>query len=205
MTTEKHPYQSLFDFEQALAEFTGAPFVVATDCCTHALKVVMEKEDPDALYKIPHRTYISVPMMMTNLGNYIEFDDTPWHGEYQIGPSNVWDSALTCEPGMYKGDGAIQCLSFGPGKPLELFHGGAILLDDGDLAHQLAMRCRDGRDVRTVPWENQRRWALGYHYPMRLETAEAGLEKLETFTGATLTKRYPDLREVYEGNYDTLL
>jgi len=34
-------FQKLFDFELALAEYTGAPYVVLTDGCTHALELCM--------------------------------------------------------------------------------------------------------------------------------------------------------------------
>ena len=34
-------YNTITKFEQALAEFTGAPYVVATDCCTHAIELCL--------------------------------------------------------------------------------------------------------------------------------------------------------------------
>ena len=34
-------FQTLFEFEQALARYTGAPYVVVTDCCTHAMELAM--------------------------------------------------------------------------------------------------------------------------------------------------------------------
>ena len=33
------PYDVIFEFEKRLAEYTGAPYVVTTDCCTHALEL----------------------------------------------------------------------------------------------------------------------------------------------------------------------
>lgn len=33
--------QSLFDFEKVLSEYTGAPYVVATDGCNHGMELVL--------------------------------------------------------------------------------------------------------------------------------------------------------------------
>ena len=33
-------FDVLFEFEQALAEYTGSPYAVVTDCCTHAIERV---------------------------------------------------------------------------------------------------------------------------------------------------------------------
>ena len=34
-------FKAWFDFEQALAEYTGAPYVVLTAGCTHAIELCM--------------------------------------------------------------------------------------------------------------------------------------------------------------------
>ena len=38
-------FQTLFDFESALAEYTGAPYVVLTDGCTHALELCFRHDN----------------------------------------------------------------------------------------------------------------------------------------------------------------
>ena len=35
-------FRALFDFEAALADYTGAPHVVLTDGCTHALELCLD-------------------------------------------------------------------------------------------------------------------------------------------------------------------
>jgi hypothetical protein len=52
-----------------------------------------------------------------------------WLGEYRFKETPVWDSARMLQPGMYRA-GQYQCLSFGPGKPLDNTRGGAVLLDN---------------------------------------------------------------------------
>jgi len=37
-------FKALFDFESALAEYTGAPYAVLTDGCTHAIELCMRYE-----------------------------------------------------------------------------------------------------------------------------------------------------------------
>jgi hypothetical protein len=75
-------FQKLFDFESALAEYTGAPYVVLTDGCTHALELCFRHA------KTPHTrfsayTYISVPMLMHHLD--IQFEMTnQGHSNLQV-------------------------------------------------------------------------------------------------------------------------
>ena len=187
-------FQTLLDFEQALGRFTGAPYVVAVDCCTYAIEACM-------LYRrveqttVPAHTYLSVIHVLTRLRIEYELVDQPWRGEYQFGNTRIWDSAQRLEPGMYR-SGQMQCLSFGFDKPLSLEHGGAILLDDPDAAKKLACYTRDGRDLTVAPWQKSKVFALSQHHCMRLATAAAGLKKLASFTGAIGNKQYPDLREI---------
>ena len=34
-------FDSILKFEQELAEYTGAPFTIMTDCCTHSIELCM--------------------------------------------------------------------------------------------------------------------------------------------------------------------
>jgi hypothetical protein len=93
-------YSPLFDFETALAEYTGAPYVVLTDGCTHAIELCM-RYDNVTQTKFPAYTYLSVPMLMHNLGIQYEMIPEKWIGEYQFAGTRIWDSARRLEPGMY--------------------------------------------------------------------------------------------------------
>jgi dTDP-4-amino-4,6-dideoxygalactose transaminase len=138
-------FQALFAFEQALAEYTGAPYAVVTDGCTHALELCFRYTGFKSTLFTAY-TYLSVPMLMRHLNiNYFLIDE-PWQGEYLFHGTNIWDSARRLEPAMYR-TGQFQCLSFGWTKPLQLGKIGAILLDDAE-AYQLFSRQRsDGRDL----------------------------------------------------------
>lgn len=59
-------FQALFDFESALAEYTGAPYVVVTDGCTHALELCMRYEHVTSC-EFSAFTYLSVPQMLRQL------------------------------------------------------------------------------------------------------------------------------------------
>ena len=127
-------FTTLFEFEQELAKYTGAPYVVVTDGCTHALELCFRYDRITATTLTPY-TYLSIPMMLTQLNiNYEFYPDTlphrqQWVGEYKFEGTRIWDSARLLRPNMYRA-GHVQCVSFGHGKPLQLGKGGAILTDD---------------------------------------------------------------------------
>jgi dTDP-4-amino-4,6-dideoxygalactose transaminase len=187
-------FQQLFDFESALAEFTGAPYVVVTDCCTHAIELAMRHYNVEHC-KFTAYTYLSVVMLMHRLNIDYELLDQQWRGEYQFENTNIWDSARRLERNMYR-PGQVQCLSFGVSKPLHLGRGGAILLDDVEHYDQLRQMRSDGRDLNFAPWQTQETFTVGYHYCPTLELCANGIEKLTNFQGAVTTHSYPDCRDV---------
>jgi dTDP-4-amino-4,6-dideoxygalactose transaminase len=127
------------------------------------------------------------------------FTSTKWQGEYNFESTSVWDSACLLKPNMYR-MGQYQCLSFGPGKPLDNTRGGAILLDNKDHYKKLKLMSNDGRDLSIARWQDQETFEQGYHYMMRIEEAESAMIKLqdyrETKQFATEYKPYPDCREL---------
>lgn len=187
-------FKTLFDFEQALARYTGAPYAVLTDGCTHALELSLRYFHVKKC-QLTAYTYLSVPQMLTRLGIEYEFVDESWSGEYQLHGTHIWDSARRLEPGMYR-SGQIQCLSFGNTKPLHIGKVGAVLLDDVVVYHKLSKMRSDGRDLRISPWIDQKRFIIGYHYCPTLEDCEKGLEKLKTIEPQCQTVLYPDLRNI---------
>lgn len=186
-------FQALFNFESALADYTGAPYVVVTDGCTHALELCF-RYDQVQQTNFTAYTYLSVPMLMCHLGIDYKLTDQTWHGEYQFGNTRIWDSARRLEPGMYR-PGQFQCLSFGWTKPLQLGRVGAVLLDDPE-AYQLFSRQRaDGRDLH-IPWQEETELILGWHYCPTLELCAQGLELLPTIEPKAQPGLYPDLRKI---------
>lgn len=185
-------FEPILEFEQTLAQHTGAPYVVATDCCTHALELCLRYQRPKWVHFTAY-TYLSVPMVMHKLGVNYSYVDEPWTGEYPIHGTTIWDSARLLAPGMYR-PGQMQCVSFGRDKPLAIGRGGAILLDD-HRAYEIMLRQRyDGRDLAVTPWSNQRNFYIGYHYKMNPEEAQIGLEKLAGVDPVPKYREYPDLR-----------
>jgi hypothetical protein len=144
----------------------------------------------------PAFTYLSIPMTMRKLD--ISFGYTgnnEWVGEYQFVNTRIWDSARKLQLGMYRPD-QMQCLSFGFDKPLNIGHGGAILLDDANAYKTLLAQRYDGRDLTKSPWQEQKVFEVGYHYRPTIEDAIRGLELLPTVDQKPKYKQYPDLREI---------
>lgn len=187
-------FDKIFEFEKSLAEYTGAPYAIMTDCCTHALELCLRFEKPRRL-EFSAYTYLSIAMLMHKLDIEYELLDEQWTGEYAFHGSRIWDSARRLERGMYK-SGQIQCLSFGNGKPLQIGRGGAILLDD-KVAYDIMLRQRyDGRDLSIAPWQDQEVFRIGYHYRPTIEEAELGLELLPKVDERPKYVSYPDLRKI---------
>jgi dTDP-4-amino-4,6-dideoxygalactose transaminase len=191
-------FDKILAFETALAEFTGAPRVIMTDCCTHAIELCMRYDRVEFCAFTPY-TYLSIPMLMHKLGiQYVYEVDDPaqWVGEYRFRKTRIWDSARRLEQGMYRA-GQMQCVSFGHDKPLPIGRGGAILLDD-ESAYQALLRMRyDGRDLTVKPWVAQKEFRVGYHYRPTVEEAEHGLELLSQYQSQPPREvAYPDCRQI---------
>ena len=190
-------FDKILKFEQALAEFTGAPYAIMTDCCTHAIELCL-RYDQIRSCSFTAFTYLSVAMTMHKLDIKYSLENEVWTGEYQIHDTRIWDSARRLEKGMYRA-GQMQCLSFGHGKPLHIGRGGAILLDD-PAAYETMIRQRyDGRDLNTSPWQAQHTFQVGYHYKPTPEEAVQGLELLEGMkenNPSPVHVKYPDLRKI---------
>lgn len=186
-------FDPLFEFEEALAKYTGAPYVVLTDGCTHALELCMRYDRVKSTVFSAY-TYLSVPMLMHHLGVKYDLLDEAWTGEYPLRGTRIWDSARRLERNMYQA-GAMQCLSFGWTKPMQLGKVGAILLDDLQAYKIMSRQRSDGRDLH-IPWQTETDLILGYHYCPTLELCEQGLKLLPTITPQAQPGIYPDLRNI---------
>ena len=191
-------FEKFTEFETALAEYTGAPHVVLTDCCTHAVELCLRLQGT-GIATLPYRSYISIPMTMHKLNIQYQYDtEVEWKYEYRIGLTNIWDSARGFDKDMFRAS-QMQCLSFGHSKRLEIGHGGAILTSNKDYAEQLRRMAYDGRDLTISPWQNQKVFHVGYHYKPSIEDCEKGLyilanNKLKTKESQKVA--YPDLTKL---------
>jgi dTDP-4-amino-4,6-dideoxygalactose transaminase len=190
-------FDTIAEFEQALAKYTGAPYAIMTDCCTHAIELCLRYDRVQHCTFTPF-TYLSIPMTMHKLGieyDYVDEDHQTWVGEYRFFGTRIWDSARRLQRNMYH-KGQMQCLSFGNGKPLEIGRGGAILLDDQEAYHVMLLQRYDGRDLTITPWQNQQVFRVGYHYKPTIEEAQRGLELLLGVDQEPKFVAYPDCRKI---------
>ena len=96
-------FDKILKFERALAEFTGAPYAIMTDCCTHALELCFRYDKVEFCAFTPF-TYLSIPMLMHKLKiKFVyETDETQWVGEYCFRKTRIWDSARLLQKNMYR-------------------------------------------------------------------------------------------------------
>jgi len=176
-------YQVTKDFEQALCDYTGAPYAVTVDNQSNAMFLALYYEKiKGQTIKIPSRTYPSVPCEIIHAGGKVEFEDlggTTLKGSYQLHPTKVWDSALRFTSDMYIPN-THMCLSFtGPYKHLKLGKGGAILTDDYE-AYKWFKRARySGRNECSYHEDNLD--MLGWNFYMMPELASRGLLLMNQF------------------------
>ena len=187
-------FNKIKEFEIALAEYTGAPYVIMTDNCTHAIELCM-RYNKIRLCEFTAFTYLSVLMTMHKLNISYTLTDENWIGEYPFRNTNIWDSARRLEKGMYR-SGQMQCLSFGHTKPLEIGRGGAILLDNLEAYKIMLQQRYDGRDLNIQPWQSQKIFNVGYHYKPTINEAEIGLKMLSTINEKPKYVSYPDCRDI---------
>ena len=191
-------FDSILKFEQELAEYTGAPYAIMTDCCTHAIELCLRYDQVKETCFTPY-TYLSVPMTMHKLGiNYsyhTQLHRQQWVGEYKFEATRIWDSARRLERGMYR-PGTLTCVSFGRTKPLEIGRGGAILLDDAEAYRIMLLQRYDGRDLSIIPWQAQDVFHVGYHYKPTTEEAELGSRLLPLVNEQPKYVEYPDCRKI---------
>jgi len=194
----KNPFSVVKDFEDAVAEYTGAPYCVSVNSCTNALFLCLEYRSVRANYpdtiEIPKHTYVSVPMQIMHAGYKVAFRDEEWSGLYQLKPLNIWDAArrftsdmcISMAKGNLTKKGYV-CVSFHWSKILGIQQGGAILHNDKEF-DKWARRARfDGRTEGVRPKEDDIK-ELGWHMYMSPEIAAEGLVRLHH-----LPKNNPDL------------
>jgi len=182
------------EFEELIADFYGAPYAIATDCCTHALELCL-RLNPPVTTTAPHHTYLSVPMTLEKLGLDWKFYNAQWKDYYYLGNTNIIDAAVYWKKNGYIPN-TFMCLSFQYRKHLNVGRGGMILTDNKEAALKLKKMSYDGR-VPDVLWAEQDVDMLGYHYYMTPEAAQLGIQRFHEIKDAQ-PKRwtfndYPDI------------
>lgn len=208
-------YKITDDFEKALGDYTGAPYVVTVDNQSNALFLALyyekniKKSIETGTIAIPSRTYPSVPCEIIHAGLKVLFDKVEGatlRGAYQLRGSNVWDSALRFTADMYLSS-SHMCISFtGPYKHFKLSKGGAILTDSLEAYHWFRRARYSGR--RECSYHDDYFDMLGWNFYMMPELAARGLLLMNQFYNMDGTKKhnedlelpYPDLSkfEIYK-------
>jgi|TARA_R110001592_G_scaffold43212_1_gene140286 dTDP-4-amino-4,6-dideoxygalactose transaminase len=173
----KNVYDVTNEFENKIAEYTGAPYAICVDNASNAIFLsLMYEQVSGKTITIPNRTYPSVPCEVLHAGATIKWKKIKGKtlkGAYQLEGSNVWDAALSFTYNMYKPN-THMCLSFtGPYKHFKLSKGGCIITDDHD-AYLWFKRARySGR--RECSYHDDNFDMLGWNFYMMPELAARGL------------------------------
>lgn len=192
-------FNSVIEFENKISEFFGSPYAVAVDSCTHGIELCL-RYTKEKKINVPKRTYLSVPFLAEKLGIEREWRDEVWEDYYTLnyGDKRIIDAAVLWKKSSYVPN-TFMCVSFQYQKHLSLGRGGIILLDNEEDYLILKKMSYDGR-TPNVPWREQDIDTLGYHYYMTPETAELGLNKLETAINTKPKKwvytDWPDLTQI---------
>ena len=196
-------YKVTEEFEEKLADYTGAKYAITVDNASNAIFLaLMYEKVKGKTITIPSRTYPSVPCEIIHAGakiNWQHVEGTTIKGAYQLYPTKVWDSALSFTGDMYIPN-THMCVSFtGPHKIFKLSKGGAILTDDYK-AYLWFKRARySGR--RECSYHDDNFDMLGWNFYMMPELAARGLLLIDHFYNPDGTKKknkdvemaYPDL------------
>jgi dTDP-4-amino-4,6-dideoxygalactose transaminase len=192
-------YKITDDFEQMLAQYTGAKYAVTLDNMSNALFLALyyeknvTKSITSKYITIPNRTYPSVPCEIIHAGLKVKWkmvEGKTITGAYELGGSNVWDSALTFTADMYK-PGTHMCISFtGPYKHFKLSKGGAILTDSLEAYHWFKRARYSGR--RECSYHDDNLDMLGWNFYMMPELAARGVLLMNQFYNMDGTKKYQE-------------
>ena len=189
-------FDSIKNFEEAIANFFGSKYAIAVDCCTHGVELCIRYTHATSIY-VPKRTYLSIPMLAYKLGLDLFWKDENWEDYYYL-TDDVIDAAVLWKKDSYI-PGTFMNVSFQFKKHLNLGRGGIILTNDPEAAVTLKKMSYDGR-IPDILWRDQDIDMMGYHYYMTPETAKIGLDKLKTAIDTVplkwTVKDWPDLTEM---------
>lgn len=183
-------------FEQKVADFAGAKYGIAVDCCTNGIFLSLKYLKARGTIEIPKHTYQSIPMNIIHAGCTVAFRDEAWSGVYQLKPYPVWDCATRWQKNMYVG--GFHVISFQIKKRVPIGRGGMILTDDFEAAQWLSKARYDGRDLNISQWEDDGD-ICGWHMYMTPEDAARGIllmDRVPQYTEDCGTwEKYADLSQ----------
>lgn len=186
-------------FEDKIAEFFGSKYAIAVDSCTHGIELCL-RYTKETKINVPKRTYLSVPFLAEKIGLKREWRDDDWEEYYTLnyGDKRIIDAAVLWRKNSYIPN-TFMCISFQYQKHLSLGRGGIILLDNEVDYLSLKKMSYDGR-LPNIPWRDQDIDTVGFHYYMTPETAQLGLNKLQTAIDTPprqwVVTDWPDLTEM---------
>jgi dTDP-4-amino-4,6-dideoxygalactose transaminase len=192
-------FEVVSTFENKISEFFNSKYAVAVDSCTHGLELCLRYTNETKI-NVPKRTYLSVPFLAEKIGLEREWRDEEWEDYYTInyGDKRIIDAAVLWKKNSYIPN-TFMCISFQYQKHLSLGRGGIILMDNEVDYISLKKMSYDGR-LPNVPWRNQDIDTVGFHYYMTPETAQLGLDKLQTAIDTSprqwVVTDWPDLTEM---------
>lgn len=207
----QNPYKIVKDFEDAVCEYTEAPYCVAVDSCTNAIAICLEWHTNSKRYNnetinIPKHTYISVPVQIKKIGFGLSFRDENWKGGYELTPFNIWDCAKSFTSDMWNRpierratrQHKYMCLSFHRTKILGYTQGGAILHDNSNFDKFARQMRFDGRTEGLNVKDDDIQY-LGMHCRMDPGVAAELLTRLSTLPKHNEDlpcNEYPDLSQM---------
>lgn len=190
-------YNVVRDFEQALCDYTGAPYCVTVESCSAALFLCFKycnvaSCDPIIIPKI---TYPSVPCSIINAGGCVDFSDEDWqkNGFYVMeakrinGSCDIIDSAKYLERLMWNKLISVEkqdmeeftfvCLSFHAKKTLPIGRGGAILAGNKQAYEWFKCARFDGRHECALDKDTLA--MAGWNMYLEPEQAARGLQLMQ--------------------------
>tara|TARA_Y100000592_G_C5445446_1_gene305754 strand:- start:196 stop:837 length:642 start_codon:yes stop_codon:yes gene_type:complete len=184
--------EPVIKFEKTIAEFFGAPYGVAVDCCTNGLELCFRLDQQQrgnkiVIAKVPLYTYVSIPNMLDKINQPWKWEDNKWIGYYNL-TDNIIDAAVYWKKDGYV-PGTKMVLSFQRTKHLSTDRGGMILLDNEEDASLLRKMAYDGRARTDVAWWKQEIDVVGYHYYLSPSKAELGMKNFDAVKDAQVKEK----------------
>ena len=184
--------EPVIKFEKTIAEFFGAPYGVAVDCCTNGLELCFRLDQQQrgnkvVIAKVPLYTYVSIPNMLDKINQPWKWEDNKWIGYYNL-TDNIIDAAVYWKKDGYV-PGTKMVLSFQRTKHLSTDRGGMILLDNEEDASLLRKMAYDGRARTDVAWWKQEIDVVGYHYYLSPSKAELGIKNFDAVKDAQVKEK----------------
>ena len=175
------PWDIVLGFEALIAQYCGSKYAISLDSCTNGLLLCLNYlKITNQEIEIPSRTYLSVPQIILQTGNYPIFKDKAWTGNYEFGNTNIIDSAGRISNNMFIKN-KFMCLSFHRKKNIPIGKGGMILTDSENAYNWMYKAVYEGRDRRENHDEINDLEILGWNMYMTPEEASYGVDLFSNY------------------------